>query len=88
MRFACLPPGAVDGQERTVLAKFLKDIAKLNEGNLRIFGPDDTLSNLLSAVVEVPSRHFAVEVSARKQFFQIFQLAHGRRLPSRSQHSR
>ena len=51
-------PGAVDGQDTMVLAKFLKDVVKLNEGNFRIFGPDETLSNLLGAVFEVTSRQW------------------------------
>jgi xylulose-5-phosphate/fructose-6-phosphate phosphoketolase len=43
-------PGAVDGQDTMVLGKFLRDVAKLNEKNFRVFGPDETLSNLLGAV--------------------------------------
>ena len=38
-----------------MLGKFLRDVAKLNQEhrNFRIFGPDETLSNLLGAVFEV-----------------------------------
>ena len=43
-------PGAVDGQDTLVLGKFLRDVVKLNQRNFRIFGPDETLSNLLGAV--------------------------------------
>ena len=44
-------PGVVDGQDTLVLGKFLRDVAKLNQDqrNFRIFGPDETLSNLLGA---------------------------------------
>ena len=44
-------PGAVDGQDTLVLGKFLRDVAKLNQDqrNFRIFGPDETLSNLLGS---------------------------------------
>ena len=42
-------PGATDAQDTLVLGKFLRDVATLNQDqrNFRIFGPDETLSNLL-----------------------------------------
>jgi len=48
-------PGAVNGQDTLVLGKFLRDVAKLNQDqrNFRVFGPDETLLNLLGAVFEV-----------------------------------
>ena len=48
-------PGAVSAQDTMVLGKFLGDTVKLNEAerNFRIFGPDETVSNLLGAVFEV-----------------------------------
>ena len=53
-------PGAVTGQETMVLGKFLRDVIMLNEEtrNFRIFGPDETLSNLLGAVFEVTNRQW------------------------------
>jgi xylulose-5-phosphate/fructose-6-phosphate phosphoketolase len=53
-------PGAVDGQDTLVLGKFLRDVVKLNQEprNFRIFGPDETLSNLLGAVFEVTDRQW------------------------------
>jgi xylulose-5-phosphate/fructose-6-phosphate phosphoketolase len=56
-------PGAVDGQDTMVLGKFLRDVVKLNEKprNFRIFGPDETLSNLLGAVFEVTNRQWDAE---------------------------
>jgi xylulose-5-phosphate/fructose-6-phosphate phosphoketolase len=51
-------PGAVDGQDTMVLGKFLRDVAKLNQDNFRVFGPDETLSNLLGAVFEVTNRQW------------------------------
>ena len=53
-------PGAVDGQDTLVLGKFLRDVVKLNQDqrNFRIFGPDETLSNLLGAVFEVTNRQW------------------------------
>jgi xylulose-5-phosphate/fructose-6-phosphate phosphoketolase len=51
-------PGAVDGQDTMVLGQFLRDVAKLNQDNFRVFGPDETLSNLLGAVFEVTNRQW------------------------------
>jgi len=49
-----------------VLGAFLRDVAKLNQDqrNFRVFGPDETVSNLLGAVFEVTNRQWdAREVS-------------------------
>ena len=51
-------PGAVDGQDTLLLGTFLRDVVKLNRENFRIFGPDETLSNLLGAVFEVTDRQW------------------------------
>ncbi len=53
-------PGAVSGQDTLVLGKFLRDVAKLNQDqrNFRIFGPDETLFNLLGSVFEVTNRQW------------------------------
>jgi hypothetical protein len=51
-------PGANEGQDTLVLGKFLRDVEKLNQHNFRVFGPDETLSNLLGAVFEVTNRQW------------------------------
>jgi xylulose-5-phosphate/fructose-6-phosphate phosphoketolase len=53
-------PGAVDAEDTLVLGKFLRDVARLNQDqrNFRVFGPDETLSNLLGAVFEVTNRQW------------------------------
>jgi xylulose-5-phosphate/fructose-6-phosphate phosphoketolase len=53
-------PGATQRQDTVVLSAWLRDVAKLNQNtrNFRIFGPDETLSNLLGAVFEVTSRQW------------------------------
>jgi xylulose-5-phosphate/fructose-6-phosphate phosphoketolase len=53
-------PGAVTGQDTTVLGKFLRDVTLANEGrrNFRIFGPDETLSNMIGDVFEVTNRQW------------------------------
>ncbi|MBS0621745.1 MAG: phosphoketolase family protein [Verrucomicrobia bacterium] len=58
-------PGAIAVEDTRVLGKFLRDVALLNQEqrNFRIFGPDETVSNLLGAVFEVTSRQWdALEV--------------------------
>ena len=63
-------PGAVDGQDTLVLGKFLRDVAKLNQDqrNFRIFGPDETLSNLLGAVFEVTNRQWDASTVKNDEF--------------------
>ena len=53
-------PGAVAAQDTMVLGNFLRDVSALNAAprNFRIFGPDETLSNLLGAVFEVTPRQW------------------------------
>ena len=57
----CLPikkPGEVVAQDTQELGRFIRDIFKLNKDtkNFRFFGPDEALSNRLSAVFEVEKR--------------------------------
>jgi xylulose-5-phosphate/fructose-6-phosphate phosphoketolase len=53
-------PGAVEAQDTMVLGQFLRDVVTLNADtrNFRVFGPDETLSNLLGAVFEVTNRQW------------------------------
>ena len=53
-------PGAVDGQDTLILGNFLRDVIKQNQEyrNFRLFGPDETISNLLGAVFEVTNRQW------------------------------
>ncbi|WP_213953413.1 phosphoketolase family protein [Variovorax sp. dw_954] len=51
-------PGAVDMGDTVVLGKFLRDVIKLNPQTFRLFGPDETLSNLLGAVFEATARQW------------------------------
>ena len=63
-------PGAVDAQDTLVLGEFLRDVATLNSGqrNFRVFGPDETLSNLLGAVFEVTSRQWDARTQQNDEF--------------------
>jgi xylulose-5-phosphate/fructose-6-phosphate phosphoketolase len=63
-------PGCVEGQDTQILGTFLRDVSKLNQGkrNFRIFGPDETLSNLLGAVFEVTSRQWDARQLGNDEF--------------------
>ena len=63
-------PGAVTAQDTMVLGKFFRDVITLNEEkrNFRIFGPDETLSNLLGAVFEVTNRQWDAHEVANDEF--------------------
>ena len=63
-------PGAVDGQDTLVLGEFLRDVARLNQDqrNFRIFGPDETLSNLLGAVFEATNRQWDAQTVENDEF--------------------
>ena len=56
-------PGQVDGEATRVMGQFLRDVMKLNAdaANFRIFGPDETTSNRLGAVLEVTDRTSTAE---------------------------
>jgi len=60
-------PGAVHAQDTRVLGDFLRDVVALNQEHrhFRIFGPDETLSNLLGAVFEVTDRQWGRVPGAR-----------------------
>jgi xylulose-5-phosphate/fructose-6-phosphate phosphoketolase len=63
-------PGAVKGQDTLVLGAFLRDITALNQErrNFRIFGPDETLSNLLGAVFDVTNRQWDARTVENDEF--------------------
>ena len=53
-------PGVLDAQDTLVLGAFLRDVvsANMDQRNFRIFGPDETLSNMLGDVFEVTNRQW------------------------------
>ncbi len=57
-------PGAVQAEATRVLGRMLRDVMKLNleEGNFRVFGPDETSSNRLDALFEVTDRTSTAEI--------------------------
>jgi xylulose-5-phosphate/fructose-6-phosphate phosphoketolase len=63
-------PGAVMAQDTTVLGTFLRDVSALNAQprNFRIFGPDETLSNLLGPVFEATPRQWDARTEEEDEF--------------------
>lgn len=63
-------PGAVMGQDTMILGKFLRDVAFLNfeKHNFRVFGPDETVSNLLGAIFEVTNRQWDARTKINDEF--------------------
>ena len=53
-------PGQTDAEATRIMGAFLRDIIKQNP-NFRLFGPDETASNRLSAAFEVTNRQWAAE---------------------------
>jgi xylulose-5-phosphate/fructose-6-phosphate phosphoketolase len=54
-------PGTSFSEATKVLGEFLRDIISRNPNTFRVFGPDETSSNRLSAVFEVTDRAFDAE---------------------------
>ena len=57
-------PGGVTGMDTTTLGEYLRDVITLNADrrNFRIFGPDETASNRLTAVLEATNKQWEAEV--------------------------
>jgi xylulose-5-phosphate/fructose-6-phosphate phosphoketolase len=68
--FDVTAPGAEQGQDTVVLGPFLRDVIALNETgrNFRVFGPDETLSNLLGAVFEATNRQWDTTTFSNDEF--------------------
>jgi xylulose-5-phosphate/fructose-6-phosphate phosphoketolase len=58
-------PGCVMGEATRVLGAFLRDVMRLNarSRNFRVFGPDETASNRLSALYEATDKMFTEKVA-------------------------
>ena len=63
-------PGALEAEDTQVLGSFLKEVVELNkqQRNFRIFGPDETLSNLLGSVFEVTGRQWEGQIEKNDEF--------------------
>jgi xylulose-5-phosphate/fructose-6-phosphate phosphoketolase len=67
---AVAAPGAVVAEDTRVLGGFLRDVISMNgeQRNFRLFGPDETLSNMLGAVFEVTDRQWEAGTVAGDEF--------------------
>jgi xylulose-5-phosphate/fructose-6-phosphate phosphoketolase len=56
-------PGAVEAEDTRVLGRFLSDVIKLNQAprTFRLFGPDETISNRLTAVFDATERQWTAQ---------------------------
>jgi len=54
-------PGGSVSEATSVLGQWLRDVITANPNNFRIFGPDETASNRLSAVFEVTDKQWDAE---------------------------
>jgi len=70
---AVASPGAVDAEDTRVLGGFLRDVITLNDElrNFRLFGPDETLSNMLGAVFEVTDRQWEARTVANDEYLAL-----------------
>jgi len=57
-------PGAVDAEDTKVLGTFLRDVIRENadQQNFRMFGPDETASNRLTAVLDATDKQWLAEI--------------------------
>ena len=59
-------PGGLMNEDTRTLGKFLRDVIRLNDDqrNFRLFGPDETASNRLTAVYEATDKQWEAETVA------------------------
>jgi xylulose-5-phosphate/fructose-6-phosphate phosphoketolase len=62
-------PGKIVGEATKVLGQFLRDVVKMNAKyrNFRVFGPDETASNRLSALFETTERQWMAKTIAEDE---------------------
>jgi xylulose-5-phosphate/fructose-6-phosphate phosphoketolase len=66
---AVTAPGANTAADMRVLGTFVRDVIELNRAsaNFRLFGPDETASNMLDAVFDVTNRQWEAPIAAHDQ---------------------
>ncbi len=55
-------PGQVEVENTRIMGQFLRDVMRNNMTNFRVFGPDETASNRLSAIYEVTQKAWMAEI--------------------------
>jgi xylulose-5-phosphate/fructose-6-phosphate phosphoketolase len=63
-------PGVREANDTQVLGAFLRDVVRLNQDqrNFRLFGPDETLSNLLGDVFQATTRQWDARTEKNDEF--------------------
>ncbi len=63
-------PGAASAEDVSVLGQYFRDVVRCNltKRNFRLFGPDETLSNLLGAVFETTQRQWEEQTNSNDEF--------------------
>ena len=61
-------PGSIMAQDTKELGNFVRDIIELNKDNFKVFGPDETKSNRLTAVFEKTDRQFNGNIYKNDEF--------------------
>ena len=58
------PPGTIESEPTRVMGYFLRDVMKINQKtkNFRVFGPDETTSNRLGAILDVTNRTWLAKI--------------------------
>lgn len=60
-------PGSAEGESTRILGGFLRDIMRRNPTNFRVFGPDETASNRLTAIYEASKKTWLAELKPEDQ---------------------
>src|SRR5262249_18258398 len=55
-------PGAVNASDTSVTGAFLRDVVRQNPTTFRVFGPDETASNRLGAILDATSKQWLAEI--------------------------
>jgi xylulose-5-phosphate/fructose-6-phosphate phosphoketolase len=55
-------PGTTSSEATRVLGGYLRDVMKMNPGNFRLMGPDETVSNRLGAVLDASPRTWDAQI--------------------------
>jgi xylulose-5-phosphate/fructose-6-phosphate phosphoketolase len=76
-------PGTVTAEATRVMGRFLRDVMRRNMDNFRVFGPDETASNRLSALFEVTPRTWMAELLSEDDHLA----PHGRVMEILSEHT-
>jgi xylulose-5-phosphate/fructose-6-phosphate phosphoketolase len=76
-------PGTTTSEPTRILGEFLRDIIHRNPSTFRLFGPDETSSNRLSAVYEVTDKVWNAEIVSTDEHLA----PHGRVMEILSEHT-